>query len=184
MLGRVGGRGGRAAWALVALCLASGLARASGGGGVALPSDGALAAGGHAADAARGAPPPGGVVRESDPLLVSLLDGTVQALDRRTGETLWTFSSGGPLVRAHADRAAPAFPDAADDDDDAAARGGGFGFGGPASASAGGGSASRPATVFPGVDGSLFALADDSVVTRLPVTAAQLVGKVTEGGVT
>ena len=175
MLGRVGGRGGRAAWALVALCLASGLARASGGGGVALPSDGALAAGGHAADAARGAPPPGGVVRESDPLLVSLLDGTVQALDRRTGETLWTFSSGGPLVRAHADRAAPAFPDAADDDDDAAARGGGFGFGGPASASAGGSSASRPATVFPGVDGSLFALADDSVVTRLPVTAAQLV---------
>ena len=100
----------------------------------------------------------------------------MQALDRRTGETLWTFSSGGPLVRAHADRAAPAFPDAADDDDDdAAARGGGFGFGGPASASAGGGSASRPATVFPGVDGSLFALADDSVVTRLPVTAAQLV---------
>ena len=123
-----------------------------------------------------GGAPPGGVVRESDPLLVSLLDGTVQALDRRTGETLWTFSSGGPLVRAHADRAAPAFPDAADDDDDDdAARGGGFGFGGPASASAGGGSASRPATVFPGVDGSLFALADDSVVTRLPVTAAQLV---------
>ena len=32
---------------------------------------------------------------------MSLLDGTVRAVDRSSGETLWTFSSGGPLVQAH-----------------------------------------------------------------------------------
>ena len=39
-------------------------------------------------------------VDDDDPLLVSLLDGTVCAVDRDTGETVWSFSSGGPLVRA------------------------------------------------------------------------------------
>ena len=93
-----------------------------------------------------------------EPLLVSLLDGTVRAVDARTGETMWSFDSGGPLVRAH---------------------------GSPTGADSTGGVAIRPTSpvVFPGVDGSLYAYGGESSssdttggeVSRLPVTARQLV---------
>ncbi|KAK9823205.1 hypothetical protein WJX72_001091 [[Myrmecia] bisecta] len=39
-------------------------------------------------------------VRPDDPLLVSLLDGSLAALDSETGEQLWRFDSGSPLVSA------------------------------------------------------------------------------------
>jgi serine/threonine-protein kinase/endoribonuclease IRE1 len=132
-----------AAWALLVACVAALATRASG-------DLDAQAAG--------------------SPLLVSLLDGTVQAVDRATGESLWSFSSGGPLVRAHARPARGEWDHAPDDETDAVAlrstRGG-------------------PAVVFPGVDGALYALSSESpnargdetkaAVARLPVTARQLV---------
>ena len=65
---------------------------------------------------------------------MSLLDGTVRAVDRSSGETLWTFSSGGPLVQAHRSGA------------DGSRGGGGVAIRGR----------TNP-TVFPGVDGSLYA---------------------------
>jgi len=112
----------------------------------------------------------------ASPLLVSLLDGTVQAVDRETGASLWSFSSGGPLVRAHTAAPVHGEVDARRDDSASVAlrpsRGG-------------------PAVVFPGVDGSLYTLSSESsagagdgdhelpgtkaVVTRLPVTVRQLV---------
>ena len=105
------------------------------------------------------------------PLLVSLLDGTVHAVDPATGESLWSFSSGGPLVRAHARPTRGEWDRPPGDAPDAVAlrptRGG-------------------PAVVFPGVDGALYALSSESpnaltgdetkaAVARLPVTARQLV---------
>lgn len=90
---------------------------------------------------------------------MSLLDGTVRAVDRSSGETLWTFSSGGPLVQAH--RSVSDGPDG----------GGGVAIRGR----------TNP-TVFPGVDGSLYAYgggdgsgSGGGDVSRLPVTARQLV---------
>ena len=128
-------------------------------------------------------------VDDDDPLLVSLLDGTVCAVDRDTGETVWSFSSGGPLVRASGGGGDggggrdPAIDDGDDDDDD------------DADAIRGRPRGARPATVFPGVDGSLYSLSHrrrrdrdggesevggaqshvQRVVTRLPITARQLV---------
>ena len=105
------------------------------------------------------------------PLLVSLLDGTVQAVDHETGDLLWSFSSGGALVQAHAKPLDGATWDDPPSDSDVIAlrktRG-------------------APAVVFPGVDGALYTLSSESngdanqpntkaVVTRLPVTARQLV---------
>ena len=80
-------------------------------------------------------------------------------MDRSSGETLWTFSSGGPLVQAH--RSVSDGPDG----------GGGVAIRGR----------TNP-TVFPGVDGSLYAYgggdgsgSGGGDVSRLPVTARQLV---------
>ena len=97
-----------------------------------------------------------------------MLDGTVRAVDRSSGETLWTFSSGGPLVQAH--RSGADGSDTRGDTDGVAIRG-----------------RTNP-TVFPGIDGSLYAYAVDEAsadgsgsgalhgeVSRLPVTARQLV---------
>ena len=67
---------------------------------------------------------------------MSLLDGTVRAVDRSSGETLWTFSSGGPLVQAHRSGADGS---GRGDTDGVAIRG-----------------RTNP-TVFPGIDGSLYA---------------------------
>ena len=136
----------RAAWALLVACVAALATRSSGD----LDAQSA----------------------NDSPLLVSLLDGTVQAVDRATGESLWSFSSGGPLVRAHARPARGAWDQRGPGDaTDAVAlqpsRGG-------------------PAVVFPGVDGALYTLSSESpnadsgdetkhVVARLPVTARQLV---------
>ncbi len=96
-----------------------------------------------------------------------MLDGTVRAVDRSSGETLWTFSSGGPLVQAHRSGADGS---GRGDTDGVAIRG-----------------RTNP-TVFPGIDGSLYAYAVDEAsadgsgsgalhgeVSRLPVTARQLV---------
>ena len=92
-----------------------------------------------------------------------MLDGTVRAVDRSSGETLWTFSSGGPLVQAHRSGVVDA------------SRGGSRGVAIH--------ERTNP-TVFPGVDGSLYAysFAGDGFgsggageVSRLPVTARQLV---------
>ena len=71
---------------------------------------------------------------------MSLLDGTVRAVDRSSGETLWTFSSGGPLVQAHRSGA-----------DGSDTRGGGVAIRGR----------TNP-TGFPGVDGSHFAYGAES----------------------
>ena len=136
----------RAAWALLVACVAALATRSSGD----LDAQSA----------------------NDSPLLVSLLDGTVQAVARATGESLWSFSSGGPLVRAHARPARGAWDQRGPGDaTDAVAlrpsRGG-------------------PAVVFPGVDGALYTLSSESpnadsgdetkaVVARLPVTARQLV---------
>lgn len=132
-----------AAWALLVACVAALATRASG-------DLDAQAAG--------------------SPLLVSLLDGTVQAVDRATGESLWSFSSGGPLVRAHARPARGEWDHAPGDETDAVALRSTRG---------------APAVVFPGVDGALYALSSESpnargdetkaAVARLPVTARQLV---------
>ena len=42
-------------------------------------------------------PPP---AASSAPLIVSLVDGTVLAVDPGTGATLWRFDTGGPLLSA------------------------------------------------------------------------------------
>ena len=90
----------------------------------------------------------------------------MQAVDRATGEAMWSFSSGGPLVRAHAAATV-------DDADPSSSSSSSSGAVRPARG--------RPSTVFPGVDGSLYTLSGgdrdgaDAVVTRLPVTARQLV---------
>ena len=149
---------GRVCAVLTLACVASLATSASGGGfGV------GVTVGGHERTSSSSSSAPRDGSRS--PLLVSLLDGTVQAVDRATGEAMWSFSSGGPLVRAHAA--------ATVDDEDPSASSSSSGAVRPARG--------RPSTVFPGVDGSLYTLSGgdrdgaDAVVTRLPVTARQLV---------
>ena len=90
------------------------------------------------------------------PLLVSLLDGTVQAVDHETGDLLWSFSSGGALVQAHAKPLDGATWDDPPSDSDVIAlrktRG-------------------APAVVFPGVDGALYDLEEDPDIPVLPEMA-------------
>jgi outer membrane protein assembly factor BamB len=91
-------------------------------------------------------------------LLVSLLDGTVRAVNRDTGEMIWSFSSGGPLMEAHAGDGE------SDDDDDGDSEGHGDSEGegdGDGDGDAVKSSSNRPrqlARVFPGVDGSLYTI--------------------------
>ena len=86
---------GRVCAVLTLACVASLATSASGGGfGV------GVTVGGHERTSSSSSSAPRDGSRS--PLLVSLLDGTVQAVDRATGEAMWSFSSGSPLVRAHA----------------------------------------------------------------------------------
>lgn len=65
-------------------------------------------------------------------MLVGRIDGRVSALDENSGEILWTFDSGSPLITTSQDL-------------------------------------SSEAQVFPGIDGSLYVLHDNS--PKLEVTA-------------
>ncbi len=78
-----------------------------------------------------------------EPLLVSLLDGAVVAIDPDSGSRLWTFASGFPLVSASG---ATNVGKADSSDSTAVSR------------------ASR--TIFPGADGALYSYRQDGEVTR------------------
>jgi outer membrane protein assembly factor BamB len=68
---------------------------------------------------------------------VSLLDGNVVALDEATGETLWAFDTGSPLVSASG-----------------------------TTDGEGGSGADGPSTIFPGADGSLYAYRHNGILAR------------------
>mmetsp|Transcript_8450 Transcript_8450/g.31204 ORF Transcript_8450/g.31204 Transcript_8450/m.31204 type:complete len:931 (+) Transcript_8450:153-2945(+) len=89
-----------------------------------------------------------GVPEESSLLLVTLLDGSLNAIDSQTGELKWTFGTGSPLVTSSRAFAKPedGIGHVTDDGD----------------------------YFFPGVDGTLYTIADN-VVERLPMSAQELV---------
>ena len=74
-------------------------------------------------------------------LLVSLADGRLEALDRETGQPLWTFHTGAPLVSS-TNRATSTTPAA--------------GHGQAAAAATGAAEAGNRESIFPGTDGSLY----------------------------
>jgi hypothetical protein len=80
-----------------------------------------------------------------------------KAVDRETGEKMWSFSSGGPLVQAHAGEH-PSHAGDADDDRSGAGDGTAGGRSNALRPSSNGPRRHQPATVFPGVDGSLYTI--------------------------
>lgn len=78
-----------------------------------------------------------------EPLLVSLLDGSVFAIDQESGSRLWTFASGFPLVSASG---ATDYGKQGDSGSRALSK------------------SSR--TIFPGIDGALYSYRQDGGITR------------------
>ncbi len=78
--------------------------------------------------------------RRDNQLLISLANGNLVALDQETGETLWTFETGAPLVSSTPPSTDDTAPDSGEEPE------------------SGEGAASRPKdSIFPGTDGSLYA---------------------------